>query len=209
MFLHLGENTVITTNEIIGIFDMDNTTVSKITRDYLSSMQKNKRIVDVSFDLPKSFILCKNKETGEDTVYISPISTQTLLKRIQTNKGFEWDCQFKTVLFFKDYVFTYYGTQAVHIKAATDYDWKKSGLIYWQGKEIKRDSKEYEMLVDELYISAIQNPIYRGILSNCNKFIIHSIGENNKKDTTFTRYEFEFELNCLKDFIQKKYKKEV
>ena len=89
MFLHLGENTVITTNEIIGIFDMDNTTVSKITRDYLSSMQKNKRIVDVSFDLPKSFILCKNKETGKDTVYISPISTQTLLKRIQTNKGFE------------------------------------------------------------------------------------------------------------------------
>ena len=114
MFLHLGENTVITTNEIIGIFDMDNTTVSKITRDYLSSMQKNKRIVDVSFDLPKSFILCKNKETGEDTVYISPISTQTLLKRIQTNKGFEWDCQFKTVLFFKDYVFAYYVNQKIN-----------------------------------------------------------------------------------------------
>ena len=65
MFLHLGENTVITTNEIIGIFDMDNTTVSKITRDYLSSMQKNKRIVDVSFDLPKSFILCKNKASSQ------------------------------------------------------------------------------------------------------------------------------------------------
>ena len=104
----------------------------------------------------------------------------------------------------QNYVFTYYGTQAVHIKAATDYNWKESGIVYWQGKEIKRDSKEYELLVDELYISAIQNPIYRGILSNCNKFIIHSIGENNKKDTTFTRYEFEFELNCLKDFIQTK-----
>lgn len=89
MFLHLGEETVITTDEIIGIFDMDNTTVSKITRDYLSSMQKNKKIIDVSYDLPKSFILCKNKETGEDIVYISPISTQTLLKRIQTNKGFD------------------------------------------------------------------------------------------------------------------------
>lgn len=89
MFLHLGEETVITTDEIIGIFDMDNTTVSKITRDYLSSMQKNKKIIDVSYDLPKSFILCKNKETGEDIIYISPISTQTLLKRIQTNKGFD------------------------------------------------------------------------------------------------------------------------
>lgn len=89
MFLHLGENTVITTDEIIGIFDMDNTTVSKTTRDYLAAMQKNKKIIDVSFDLPKSFILCKDKETSEKIIYISPISTQTLLKRIQTNKGFE------------------------------------------------------------------------------------------------------------------------
>lgn len=124
-------------------------------------------------------------------------------KKLQSIENFFQGIKFKDKK-VQNYVFTYYGTQAVHIKAATDYDWKKSGLIYWQGKEIKRDSKEYEMLVDELYISAIQNPIYRGILSNCNKFIIHSIGENNKKDTTFTRYEFEFELNCLKDFIQTK-----
>ena len=89
MFLHLGENTVISTDIIIGIFDLDNTTVSKITRDYLNFMQKSKRIIDVSFDLPKSFILCKDNERGENVAYISPISTQTLLKRIQTNKGFE------------------------------------------------------------------------------------------------------------------------
>lgn len=89
MFLHLGENTVIRTDEIIGIFDLDNTTVSKATRDYLSIMQKNKKIIDVSYDLPKSFILCKDEEKNENIVYISPISTQTLLKRIQSNKGFE------------------------------------------------------------------------------------------------------------------------
>lgn len=124
-------------------------------------------------------------------------------KKLQSIENFFQGIKFKDKK-VQNYVFTYYGTQAVHIKAATDYDWKKSGSIYWQGKEIKRDSKEYEMLVDELYISAIQNPIYRGILSNCNKFIIHSIGGNDKKDTTFTRYEFEFELNCLKDFIQTK-----
>ncbi|MGN1270275.1 MAG: hypothetical protein ACI4UU_05375 [Clostridia bacterium] len=109
----------------------------------------------------------------------------------------------------QNYVFTYYGTQAVHIKAASSYDWKETGEIYWQGKAIKRESKEYELLIDELYISATQNPLYRNILSNCNKQIIHSIGENDKKETTFTRYEFEFELNCLKDFIQSKNKKEV
>ncbi len=86
MFLHLGENTVISTENLIGIFDIDNTTVSKTTRDYLTKMQKDKKIVDVSYDIPKSFILCRDKETGEDVVYISPISTQTLLKRINNSK---------------------------------------------------------------------------------------------------------------------------
>ena len=83
MFLHLGENTVISTENLVGIFDMDNTTVSKITRDYLTKMQKENKVVNVSYELPKSFILCRDKKTKEEILYISPISTQTLLKRIQ------------------------------------------------------------------------------------------------------------------------------
>ena len=106
----------------------------------------------------------------------------------------------------QNYIFTYYGTNAVHIKVASNYNWKETGIIYWQGKAIKRDSMEYNLLIDELYISAAQNPIYRAALCNCDKPIIHSIGENDKKETTFTRYEFEFELNCLKDFIHQKEK---
>ena len=86
MFLHLGENTVISTENLVGIFDMDNTTVSKITRDYLTKMQKENKIVNVSYELPKSFILCRDKKTKEEVLYISPISTQTLLMRIQNNK---------------------------------------------------------------------------------------------------------------------------
>ncbi len=83
MFLHLGENTVISTENLVGIFDMDNTTVSKVTRDYLTKMQKENKVVNVSYELPKSFILCRDKKTKEEVLYISPISTQTLLKRIQ------------------------------------------------------------------------------------------------------------------------------
>ena len=82
----------------------------------------------------------------------------------------------------QNYVFAYYGTQAVHIKAASSYNWKETGEIHLQGKPIKIESKEYELLIDELYISAVQNPLYRNILLNCNKTIIHSIGENNKKE---------------------------
>ena len=65
MFLHLGENTVISTENLVGIFDMDNTTVSKITRDYLTKMQKENKVVNVSYELPKSFILCRDKKTKE------------------------------------------------------------------------------------------------------------------------------------------------
>lgn len=86
MFLHLGENTVISTENLVGIFDMDNTTVSKITRDYLTKMQKENKVVNVSYELPKSFILCRDKKTNEELLYISPISTQTLLKRIQNSR---------------------------------------------------------------------------------------------------------------------------
>ena len=86
MYLHLGQNVVVPTKSVVAVFDMDNTTVSKATRDYLSKMQKDKKIIDVSLDLPKSFVLCKDRDSGENVVYISPISTQTLLKRIQNSK---------------------------------------------------------------------------------------------------------------------------
>lgn len=118
------------------------------------------------------------------------------------------ECFFQGIKFkdknVQNYVFKYSGIQAVHIKTASDYEWKEDGVIYWQGKPIKRLSAEYDAIIDELYISAIQNPLYRGILLKCNKPIIHTIGNINKEDTTFTRYEFEFELNCLKDFLKHK-----
>lgn len=102
----------------------------------------------------------------------------------------------------QEYVFKYSGLDSNNIKAASDFNWKESGIVYWQGKEIKRDSDEYDNLVDELYISAIQNPLYRNVLKNINKPIIHSIGEVDKKKTVFTRYEFEFMLNCLVEFLK-------
>lgn len=98
-------------------------------------------------------------------------------------------------------VFKYSGIPAVVIKATSDYDWKETGIIYWQGTPIKRDSKEYETLVTELYISAIQNYFYRNAIKNCPLPIIHAIGETDINKTVFTRYEFEYMLNCLHDFL--------
>ena len=82
MYLHLGQSTIIIHDEIIGIFDLDNTTVSKKTRDFLSVSEKKGIVKTVSYELPKSFIVCSDKK-GESTVYLSQISCATLLKRTQ------------------------------------------------------------------------------------------------------------------------------
>lgn len=79
MYLHLGENTVVRTDSIIGIFDMDTSTISKWTKDYLYNATKNKRVINVSMELPKSFVVCN--ENNEIKVYVSQISSQTLMKR--------------------------------------------------------------------------------------------------------------------------------
>lgn len=79
MYLHLGENTVIRTDDIIGIFDMDTSTISKWTKDYLSNATKNQRVINVSMELPKSYVVCN--ENDEIKVYVSQISSQTLMKR--------------------------------------------------------------------------------------------------------------------------------
>ena len=79
MYLHLGSDVVILKEQIIGIFDLDTSTVSKNTRNYLALAQKQGRVVTVSSELPKSFVAAF--ENGVVTVYISQLSSQTLLKR--------------------------------------------------------------------------------------------------------------------------------
>ena len=100
-------------------------------------------------------------------------------------------------------VFNYSGIPAVVIKDTSNYNWKETGIIYFQGEPIKRDSQEYDDIIDELYISAIQNPFYRNAIKKCPQSIIHAIGEKSKEDTVFTRYEFEYMLNALHDFLNR------
>jgi len=75
MYLYLGQETVIRSKDVIGIFDLDNTSVSKRTRDYLKHAQQSGRIVAVSPEIPKSFVVCDNH------VYLSQLSPATLKKR--------------------------------------------------------------------------------------------------------------------------------
>ena len=83
MYLHIGQETVVPMREIVGIFDMENTTISKNTRSFLNDAQRNGRVVTVGDDLPKSFVVCQRGDEPP-TVYISQISCATLLKRAES-----------------------------------------------------------------------------------------------------------------------------
>lgn len=75
MYVYLGGDIAVSTKDILGIFDMDTSTVNKATRDYLSNAEKNKKVIYVNYELPKSFIVCRDK------IYVCPLNTATLLKR--------------------------------------------------------------------------------------------------------------------------------
>lgn len=79
MYLHLGQNVVVPTKSVVAVFDMDNATSSHITRKFLADAEKSGKVVNISEDIPKSFVLCRD---GKKTViYLSQLSSSTLLKR--------------------------------------------------------------------------------------------------------------------------------
>ena len=83
MYLHLGRDVVVTGDDIIGVFDMDTSTWSKKTKRFLTACEKKGLVVTVSEELPRSAVLCRAGKGGA-VVYISPLSTQTLLRRSQS-----------------------------------------------------------------------------------------------------------------------------
>ena len=89
MYLHLGENTIVRTRDIVGIFDMDTTTVMKSSRTFLNRAEKENETVTVSYELPKSFIVCKERCKKGKKIYISQLASTTLENRSKTFLGYK------------------------------------------------------------------------------------------------------------------------
>ena len=83
MYLHIGNGESIRVDDIIGIFDLDTATVSKITKKYISRKEKEKKVEYTDFDLPRSFIIVKDKNS--EKVKLSRISTSGLRQRIESD----------------------------------------------------------------------------------------------------------------------------
>lgn len=82
MYLHLGQNVVVPLTTVIGVFDLDNTTGSHLTRTFLNNAEKAGHIVNISDDLPKSFVICRDE--GKEVIYLSQLASSTLFKRSES-----------------------------------------------------------------------------------------------------------------------------
>ena len=80
MYLSIGNDLAVRESSVIGIFDMDNTSTSKRTREFLGKAEKEGLVVPCD-DLPKAFVL--TAEYGLNRVHLSSLSSYTLEKRLK------------------------------------------------------------------------------------------------------------------------------
>ena len=81
MYLHLGQDVLVRMADVVGIFDMDNTTVSRHTREFLAAAEQAGQVVSITYELPRSFVVCI--ENGNQTVYLCQLAPATLRKRLR------------------------------------------------------------------------------------------------------------------------------
>lgn len=88
MYLHIGNQINIRERDIVGIFDADRTTTSWITRKYLSEAEKRELVSAANREeIPKSFVLYRDRTDGRYKVYFSQLSTAALMGRLSSLGG--------------------------------------------------------------------------------------------------------------------------
>ncbi len=80
IYIHVGNDRVIRVRDIIGVFDMDTSTVSSETKKFLNEAQGEGRIILTTYDLPKSFVI-----TSDDMITLTQLSVGTIKGRIEEN----------------------------------------------------------------------------------------------------------------------------
>ena len=80
MYLHIGNNQMLPQRRIIGVFDLEITSQSRITAAFLKRAEQEGVVVDACEDIPKSFLLCDHPY-HKQIIYLSQLNAQTLLRR--------------------------------------------------------------------------------------------------------------------------------
>ncbi|MBR2650277.1 MAG: DUF370 domain-containing protein [Clostridia bacterium] len=84
MYLHIGNGINIKKKSIIGIFDLDSSTVSGTTRKYINKNQRDGNITYADYDLPRAFVLHGDGQGGYK-IKLSRISSQGLKLRLESD----------------------------------------------------------------------------------------------------------------------------
>ena len=82
LYLHLGSGVTVPISNIVAVCDIEKSSTSRDTREYLARAGKHKHVVSVTDDLPKSFVVSIDKNFTE-TVHICGVSAETLRKRLR------------------------------------------------------------------------------------------------------------------------------
>ncbi len=83
MYLSIGSDFAVRDKNVVGIFDLDNTSTSKRTRIFLNRAEKEGEVVPCD-DLPKAFVL--TSEYGFSRVRLTELSSATLEKRFKNER---------------------------------------------------------------------------------------------------------------------------
>ena len=82
MYLHIGNNVMLPEKHIIGVFDLEITSQSKRTSEFIRRAEKESLVIDACEDIPKSFLVCDHPYHPQ-LVYLSELSSATLQKRME------------------------------------------------------------------------------------------------------------------------------
>ena len=82
MYLEIGNDLLIQSRSVVGIFDLDNSSWSKRTRAFLEAAQEDGELIDAAEELPKSFVL--TQEFGAQRIYLTKYNAAVLMKRLES-----------------------------------------------------------------------------------------------------------------------------
>lgn len=122
-----------------------------------------------------------------------------ILDGIQCNsmEGFLQSLKFESKD-MQEYVCTLVGYAAK--KKGRNKNWQEKQTLYWRGNPIKRDSEEYQNLLNRAYNAMYENSKFRAALeASKGATLTHSIGKNKKNETVLTTQEFCSRLTYLRD----------
>ncbi len=88
MYFHAGQDFVLNTRDVIGVFDLDTAGASRRTEEYFRHAESEGAVVDLCAPgtLPKSFLVT---DFPDETIYISQLSPAALKKKERRGWNFK------------------------------------------------------------------------------------------------------------------------